>query len=169
MPAGELPADRYLAASLKPLSAEQLGYAVFQATGTTDAERAALGKSPTEAALDAKLMPRLAPFRNVFGGQPGAPDAGTTTTLDQTLFLKYGGAVRGLIAPRTGNLADRLTKLTDPAALADELFVSVLSRPPTADEAKDVAELLAAAKDRPAAINELVWALLASAEFRFNH
>ncbi|MBY0514011.1 MAG: DUF1549 and DUF1553 domain-containing protein, partial [Gemmataceae bacterium] len=169
VPAGELPADRYLAASLKPLSAEQLGYAVFQATGTTDAERAALGKSPTEAALDAKLMPRLAPFRNVFGGQPGAPDAGTTTTLDQTLFLKYGGAVRGLIAPRTGNLADRLTKLTDPAALADELFVSVLSRPPTADEAKDVAELLAAAKDRPAAINELVWALLASAEFRFNH
>src|SRR5262249_3375402 len=87
VPAGlsDRPPDRYLVANLKPLSAEQLAYAVFQATGTTDAERAALGKNPTEAALDAKLAPRLAPFRATFGGQPGAPDTGITTTLDQTL------------------------------------------------------------------------------------
>jgi hypothetical protein len=170
IPAGlSAPEDRLLVANLKPLSAEQLAYAVFQATGTTDAERAALGKNATEAALDARLAPRLGPFRATFGGQPGEPDTGRTTTLDQTLFLKNGAVVRGMIAPRPGNLAERLGKLTDPGEVADELFLSVLSRPPTAEERKDVTDLLKASADRPAAVAELVWALLASAEFRFNH
>ena len=39
-----------------------------------------------------------------------------------------------------------------------------------ADESKDVAEHLTGRdKDRAVALQELVWALLASAEFRFNH
>ena len=36
-------------------------------------------------------------------------------------------------------------------------------------ELADVAAALKGAKDRPAALGELVWALVASAEFRFNH
>ena len=105
----------------------------------------------------------------MFGGRPGEPEDGFAATLDQTLFLKHGGHVRGLIAPRPGNLADRLLKLTDPDAVADELFLSVLTRRPTAEERQDVADALKARPDRPAALAELVWALLASAEFRFNH
>jgi len=81
----------------------------------------------------------------------------------------YGGAVRGLLPPRTGNLSDRLGKITNPDAVADELFAAVLSRRPTADERKDVAEALKNAKDRQTTLNELVWAMIASAEFRFNH
>jgi len=46
----------------------------------------------------------------------------------------------------------------------------VLTRRPAEDEAKDVFEYLKGRdKDRPMALQELVWALLASAEFRFNH
>jgi hypothetical protein len=37
------------------------------------------------------------------------------------------------------------------------------------EEKKDVTEALHTAKDRNTAIGELVWALVASAEFRFNH
>ena len=74
-----------------------------------------------------------------------------------------------MIAPRPGNLADRLAKLADASAFADELFVSVLSRRPTDDEKKDVARTLAASADRAAAAAELIWALVASTEFRFNH
>jgi hypothetical protein len=40
---------------------------------------------------------------------------------------------------------------------------------PSAEERKDIAAYLGRAKDRTAALPELVWALLASAEFRFNH
>jgi hypothetical protein len=162
-------ADKYLVGSLRPLSAEQLAYASSQATGQTDADRLALGKTATDAAVDAKVLTRVGPFRNIFGGQPGEPDSGATTNLDQTLFLKFGGTVRGLLPPRAGNLTDRLAKLKDADAIADELFLSVLTRYPTSDERKDVADLIKAAPDRAAAINELVWAVLTSTEFRFNH
>jgi hypothetical protein len=141
--------DRYLVAQLKPLSPEQLASAAAQATGGTDAA----------------LLPK---FRAIFGAQPGQPED-FSASLDQTLFLKYGPQVRALLAPRAGNLADRLSKLTEPGAFAEELFVSVFSRPPTDDERKDITAALAAAKDRSAAVGELIWALLASAEFRFNH
>ena len=46
--------------------------------------------------------------------------------------------------------------LDDPATVLAELNNSV-------------ADFRAKAKDRPAAVGEMVWALLASAEFRFNH
>ena len=163
---GDAPPNRYLVANLKPLSPEQLAYALLQATGQTDAER--LATKGTEAALDARLAPRVAPFRAMFGGRPGEPDA-ADATLDQTLFLKYGPGVRSMIAPRAGNLVDRLAKRQAADEVADELFLSVLTRPPSADERADVAELLKKSPDRAAALAELVWALVASAEFRFNH
>jgi hypothetical protein len=161
LPAGvsEPPEEKYLVGLLKPLSAEQLAQAMSQATGN-------LGKDDAmKASAAAGVMPT---FRNLFGGQPGQPDIGATTNLDQTLFLKFSSAVRGMIEPKPGNLADRLARTNDANALADELFLSVYSRRPTPEEARDVADTLRSA-DRTAAINELVWALLASAEFRFNH
>ncbi len=161
--------DRYLVAALKPLTPEQFAYALMQATGHTDAERTALGAKGTEVQLDARLAPRLGPFRNILGGKSGDAGENFSATLDQTLFLKYGTAVRGLLPPRAGNLTDRLSKITNPDAVADELFAAVLSRRPTADERKDVADALKGAKDKQTTINELVWALVASAEFRFNH
>jgi len=192
VPAGlkEVPEDRYLVAALKPLAPEQLAFAVLQATGQTDAERhgrrdpadvvfdaklppravpaiADLLRDAAEAALDAKLAARAAPFRGTFGGPPGEPEDPGSATLAQALFLKHGGAVRGLIAPRAGNLTHRLGTLSDPRAIADELFLGVLSRMPTDEERADVAAALQG--DRSAALAEVVWALIASAEFRFNH
>jgi hypothetical protein len=170
-PAGlsDLPGDRYLVAIMKPLTPEQFAYAAMQATGMTDSDRLALGAKWTEAQLDARLAPRLAPFRAMLGRGTDATADNFSSTLDQTLFLKYGAAVRGMLAPTRGNLTDRLNKITNPDAVADELFAAVLSRRPTADERKDVADALRKTADRGKTINELVWALVASAEFRFNH
>jgi len=158
----EPPEDRYLVAILKPLSAEQLAYASAQATAPVQKDAA----MATPAANAARVLPA---FRNMFGGQPGAPDMGSTTNLDQTLFLKFGGSIRSLMAPGAGNLPERLRKLTDAESLADELFFCIYSRPATVDEKKDVADTLQKASDRGTAIQELVWALVASSEFRFNH
>jgi hypothetical protein len=173
-PAGldDPPADRYLVAIVKPLTPEQFAYAAMQATGHTDAERDALkklGPKATEEMLDARLAPRLGPFRSMLGRGGDVTADSFTSTLDQTLFLKYGSAVRGLLTPRAGNLTDRLNKITNPDAVADELFAAVLSRRPTADERKDVADMLKKTTDRGKTINELVWAVIAGAEFRFNH
>ncbi|HEV3494942.1 MAG TPA: DUF1553 domain-containing protein, partial [Actinomycetes bacterium] len=167
--APDLGPSKFAVAPLKPLSPEQLAYGLLQATGFTDAERLALGAGLTDAALHAKLAPQAAPIVRKFGSRAGEPEEKFNATLDQTLFLKHGGPVQALIAPRPGNLLDRALKLSDPDAIADELFLSVLTRRPTADERKDVADALKIVPDRTSALTEIVWALIASAEFRFNH
>ncbi len=171
LPAGAKEADPtgLSMAILKPLSPEQFAFSLMQATGYTDVERTALADKATEPTLFAKLEPQVPAFVRAFASPPGKADT-YDARLDQALFLANGNVVRGWLAPRPGNLTDRLRKLDNADALADELYLSVFSRPPTAEETRDIGELLAKhANDRGAAIEELAWALLTSAEFRFNH
>jgi hypothetical protein len=63
----------------------------------------------------------------------------------------------------------RLSALTGDA-LAEELYLCVLTRKPDADERRRVAvHLERNPPRRDAALGELVWALIASTEFRMNH
>jgi hypothetical protein len=166
----DAPPGSYLVANLKPLSPEQLAWATMQATGLTDADRQALGKNANEATLHARLVGNVAPFVKTFGTQAGEPQQGFQATLDQALFVSNGGLIRGWLAPRAGNLTDRLIRLKDANAVAEELYLSVLTRLPGDEERKEVAAYLQRRdKDRVAGVQELAWALLASAEFRFNH
>ncbi|MCI0457907.1 MAG: DUF1549 and DUF1553 domain-containing protein [Gemmataceae bacterium] len=168
--AKEAPARAFAVAQLRPLSPEQLAWSIMQATGLIDAERKALGKGATEAALLARLTPNLTAFVKIFGGTPGQPDEGFQATLDQALFVQNGALLRGWLALRPGNLTDRLGRLAGSGAVAEELYLSVLTRPPTDEERLEVGDYLAGRQaDRGSALQELAWALLASAEFRFNH
>ncbi|HEY8505187.1 MAG TPA: DUF1549 domain-containing protein, partial [Gemmataceae bacterium] len=129
--ATEPPPQRFAVAALKPLSAEQLAWSVMQATGLTDAQRAALGNKLSEPALFKALERNVTPFVRTFGGPSGQPADDFEATLEQTLFIKNGAQIRGWLQPRSGNLTDRLRKLSDPGALAEELYLSVLTRLPT--------------------------------------
>jgi hypothetical protein len=168
----EAPPDRCLAAVLKPLAPEQLAYAMMQATGFTNAERLALGAKCTDTALDARLAPQLPAFVRMFGSQAGQPDE-FQASLDQTLFLKHNSAIRSLFAqPRKGCLLDRLSNLAQlgrSGEIADELFISVFGRPATDDDKKDIAAILKDVKNPNELLSEVIWAMIASAEFRFNH
>jgi hypothetical protein len=84
--------------------------------------------------------------------------------------MANGGHVRGWLSGG-GTLVDRLSKIAEAPALADELYLSVLTRRPTPAEVEELAKYLAErpAEQRAAAIGELAWALITSAEFRFNH
>lgn len=168
----EVDPSRYIIAAMKPLTPEQLAFAMMQATGYSDAERLALGSKITEAALYAKLIPHAPTFVNAFGTRPGEPEGQIfLATLEQSLFLKNGSMLRGWLSPRTGNLMDRLNKIKDEAPLADELFLSILSRLPTAEERADIAAMLRGLPptQRQNTLSELAWSLLTSVEFRFNH
>lgn len=165
------PAD-YVVANLRPLSPEQLAWSMMQATGLIDAQRKAMGPKATEHTVFNALAGNVANFVRLFGNQPGEPTDPTAfeATLDQTLFLKNGDQLRGWLAPRLGNLTQRLGEIKDSSPLADELYLSILTRLPSADERKETADFLASrAADRPQALQDLVWALVTSAEFRFNH
>ena len=206
-----LPNDALFAqAILKPLSPDQLAWSVMQATGETDVHRQAINpdsleldaelkaklmagpveadKQPLvnkaiEAELHKKLLGYEQRFAQLFGGEPGHPPDRFESTAEQVLFLANDGAIMGFLRPRGGNLAERLLKLPEdnPQQIAEELFLSTLTRRPTAEDVVDVTGYLSSqtvsdqtgpgqtGPARAAAVQELIWAAISSSEFRFNH
>lgn len=184
---------QFATASLKPMSAEQLAWSVMRAVGLADQLRAASdaevnAKTPLTDAIRndpaqmaarnqqideatyAKLQANAARFIELFATGPGAPGQDFFATADQALFFANDGLIRSWLAPSSRNLTERLNSLTDPRALAEELYLSVLTRRPTDAEIAETTQYLAnRANERPAAVQELAWALLTSLEFRFNH
>ncbi len=194
MSESDLAPSTFAVANLKPLSPEQLAFSVMQATGIIeqtrkqverqllvsdprfgelvrlDSKRQTLGAETIERALFDRLKGNLNPFIKQFGGIAGQSQDGGQSTVHQALFLSNGQPVQGWLAPSGENLTARLAKLTDPSALAEELYLALLTRRPTAEERAEVADYLEKrGTERTQAIQELAWALLASTEFRFNH
>ena len=112
----------------------------------------------------------MGPFVTLFGAGDGQPQNEFFATVDQALFFANGTIIRGWLAPSGENLTGRLMKLDDPKALIEELYMTVLSRSPTAIESDEVARCLASRPmDKTSVVQELAWGLISSTEFRFNH
>ena len=128
-------------------------------------------KLQVEQATYDKLKGAVGSIITLYGAGSGQPQNDFFATIDQALFMANGGPLKGWLAPGGGNLTERLGKMTDTKKLAEELSLSVLTRLPTDEEVADVGGYLKGrSKDkRSAAIQEIAWALLTSAEFRFNH
>lgn len=165
--------ETYAQAIMKPLSPAQFAWAVLQATGEVDVQRTALGDKATEEALYGKLNSYENRFEQLFGGERGKPAEGFESTTEQVLFLANDSMMAGLLKPKPGNLTERVLKLPEDnyPAIADELYLSVLTRKPASEDVQDVQAYLSTATGdaRAAAVQELIWALISSAEFRFNH
>lgn len=186
-------ASDFASRPMRHLTPEQMGWSILRTTGVYDnyvaqtaaeiekaapmpeadkadpAKLAARNLQIEQAVYD-KLAPNVGTFVAFYGAGAGQPQHDFFATVDQALFLANGGAVKSWLAPGGENLTGRLVKLTDNAALSEELYVSVLSRKPTPEEVAEVNTYLAARPmDRPVAIQELAWSLISSAEYRFNH
>ena len=183
----------FTAASLKPLSPEQLCWSVFRVTGVYDrywqAEVAELDKSSPltddqkqDAAVLAarrieleqktcdKLKSNVATFVTFYGAAAGQPQGDFFSTADQALFTANAGSINGWVAPASDNVTERMIKQTDLRVAAEEMYLAILTRMPTEDEVMEVTTYLnSRAADKNVAAQELVWAVLNSAEFRFNH
>jgi uncharacterized protein DUF1549/uncharacterized protein DUF1553 len=161
--------NQYVVAIEKPLSTEQLLWSILQATGELPRYRPAVesdGKPKPNAPFD-DLKKR---FAAAFANPPREPEGDFAPSVKAALFLSNDSKVLELFKPRDGNLTERLVQETDSAKLADLLYIAVLSRTPTPDEAADVAKYLAAhADDRAKTAGQLIWALIASTEFCVNH
>lgn len=184
--------QRFAIRGLEPLSPEEITWAILQATGITPQYEAAAvaewekqqkekPQDPPPTAEDKarfienhvheKLKGNIGTFVGLFGGGAGQPQNVFFATVDQALFFANGGTIQGWVSAGGGRLADRLITKQDPQALADELYLAVLTRRPTAQESADVAAYLAerGAEQRSVAVPEMIWALLTSNEFRFQH
>ena len=89
-------------------------------------------------------------------------------TLPQLLLLNNGESLLQKLQSSDGRLA-RLLRETDETRVVDELFLSALSRPPTAPDRERVALARKEAPSREAFYLDLFWALLSTKEFSFNH
>ena len=180
-------------ATVESLTPEQLTWSVLQASGQTErqviSELAKLNKdkplteaqksdaavlaqrqTDAEAAAVVALTKTVAGFVNLFSAQQGQPQDDFFATVDQALFFANGSEIRSWLSPSGDNLTARLLILETPDQIADELYLSTLVRQPTADEIQDVSAYLAARKDqKKEAVQELAWALVTSAEFRFQY
>ncbi len=176
--------------SLKQLSPEQLAWGLMQSTGVLDPQRpaadaeiektipkasvandAASSKAReirVEQQLNEAMRGNVTPFVNLYAASAGQPQDDFFATPDQALFVANGGIVIGWAGG--GTLSQRLAPLTDAKLFADELYLSTLTRYPSETEVNEAAQYLASRPaERPQAIRELIWSLVTSAEFRFNH
>jgi len=175
---------------LRPLPPEPFTDSILQAAGivaTAQAKaRTTIQKSPPKEMKEAKAAERSSieailvdkqtfePLRTNFKDfvnlYADAPGQDFSATVNQALFFGNAPIVGTWLKPDGTNLTARLTAMKDVDELADELYLSVLTRLPTDDERADVADYLKdRTSDRSAAVQEMAWALMSSTEFRFNH
>ncbi|MEQ9409923.1 MAG: DUF1549 domain-containing protein [Fuerstiella sp.] len=158
--------DQQIAAELAKLNKEKPLTDEQQKDAAVVANRQKAAKQAARTALDKTV----ASFVSLFAAETGQPQDSFFATVDQALFLANGGQVRSWLNPAGNNLTARLLKLESASELAKELYLSVLVRPPAPEEISDVEAYLAARGDqRSAAVQELAWALITSAEFRFQY
>lgn len=136
----------------KPLTAESLHRSLLvAATGKTEAG------SPELRAELIETFPDVFPEENL-------------SSLPQSMFLTNSPLFQQLVRPGGGNTAERLAAIADPAQRVREAFRIAYAREPAPDELRETVAYLHARQDRPQqATSQLWWALLAGAEFRFNH
>jgi hypothetical protein len=136
----------------KPLTAEQIYRSLLVATtGKTDAENPELEKALVT------VFPEVFPEEHV-------------STLQQAMFLTNSPLVQQLARVAPGTTAERLAAIIDPAARVRKAFLVAYAREPDSVELKAATAYLKARAGRaPQATAQLWWAILAGAEFRFNH
>ena len=180
--------ESYRVAIAKRVSPEQLARAMLVATGQLEAIKAV---KETKAKFVAKDMDAdvnevdangakvagpvpmgvvFEKFVAAFGAPKGEPEIVFSPSVAGALFVSNEKMILNWLQPAEGNLVFKLSKLTDAKVLADDLYLSMLTRLPTDEERADVASFLAKnPKEREAAIGQMTWALLASTEFCVNH
>jgi hypothetical protein len=158
------PRESYLTANEKRLSAEQLLWSTLAATGNR--ERLTQDDEASKKELeDLKVR-----FVKAYANEPREPETDFSATVAGALFLMNDEKLLGLLKPQPGNLMERLLAASEPQAMTDELFLSVVTRAPAEEERSAVTEYLAKNADRrEAALAHVVWSMLSSMEFGVNH
>ena len=142
-------------ARLRPLSAEEVIASLKSATGH--------GADKLPGTLQYYLM------SNFGSATDGRGDF--QASLTERLFVSNNAYLRQMIQRRKGNLADTvLTSKDSWEQKIDRLYLTILSRPPRpAEQQRFVKHLTSAGGTPDLLVEEAIWALLASTEFRFNH
>lgn len=113
-----------------------------------------------------QITPRLM-FNAAFGYDPSEPRSTIQATIPQVLARmntpQLNRAVKSLPTTMLGRLMDATQR--DPSSAARELYLRTLSREPTDEELATVLDFIGDSSFQRAAMEDLLWSLLNSAEF----
>jgi len=158
----EPPLDRYVIALEKPLSSEQLAASAWLATSFPPPAKGGSGGVLVPTDMQKK-------FVTAYANPPREPEGEFAPSVKEALFLSHDATVLGWLTPAKGNLAERAGGEPDNAKAIDLIYRTVLSRSPLPEESAKMVSHVTAAKDRPKALSEVIWALLTTTEFCVNH
>lgn len=127
-----------------------------------------------EDAIGAKLGPQngravLRGPRALFHSDPSSPSDEVQGTIPQALFLMNAPAVQNAIVGKNSLAAQILRNAPNDVVAMDATYLRVLCRHPTRAEAKVFDAFLRGGKSRQEAYEDLIWALINSAEFQCRH
>lgn len=93
----------------------------------------------------------------------------TGATLGQVLMLANSDEIEIKIADSTGRIQQMISASKTPTEIVEEIYLSAYSRPPRDDERASAVSYVELASDRQRAAQDLLWAVLNSREFMYNH
>jgi hypothetical protein len=119
------------------------------------------------------LVPEIAPcrFLDAFGrsNRQALPERNTQPNLAQALHMLAGSTYTDKISQKGGRVDLLVERAATNHEAMDELYLTALGRLPTAQERGELDTLIHAQPTRRDALESLVWALISSREFAFNH
>ncbi len=156
---------------VRPLSAEELIDSWRIATWHDRVETA-----PKKDASKSRFAPLEGDYLKRFFGSPNTGTGDFQGGLQEHLYLN-NGPLGTLLNPGKGSLVDWLQKSEDSLETKiDRVYLSVLTRHANADEITRVSAFINSSKNAqnnndPKAVRwgDVIWALMTSSEFRFNH
>ena len=157
-------AEHFAKAAIRPLTPQQFAFSLAVAAGDGSYETATDPAARRERyrEMEKRVRGLIASL------DPRTDNPASTTT--EALFMSNNEAIAEWLKPGGANLVERLAGTTDADLLVETAVWTILSRAPDAEERALLADWVGdRPDDRVGACGQLVWALVTSAEFRFNH
>ncbi|HJZ53469.1 MAG TPA: DUF1553 domain-containing protein, partial [Gemmataceae bacterium] len=93
----------------------------------------------------------------------------TSATLGQVLLLANSDEIENKIADGNGRVTKMVKEKKPANEMIEELYLTAYSRRPTTAELNRITAYIDSAKDKQKAIEDVLWVILNSKEFMFNH
>ena len=92
-----------------------------------------------------------------------------TPTLNQALHMIGGDTAHRKASDKAGFIAVNLSRIPDDMKMVEELYLRALARFPDSEERANAQNAIRAAKTRQQGLEDVLWALMNTKEFLYNH
>ena len=168
----------YSRALPRSLDAEILLDMICQITGIPEVfdgkdEREYGGRLPAGTRAMNIVNPDLHPsrFLDIYGrpSRLAVPERKAGASLTQALHMLAGPTYTGKLSGKGGRIDRLLRSAASDREIVEEFYLAALSRFPTLEETGQLVEMVGARPSRKQALEDLLWGVITSREFAYNH